>query len=82
MVNFTVYGGVFCVSPLQILTVDTANMAAIEVSTKRGEMRNFLQFMADLQLQQPNTPIWGTMFSILLLNDKSSGFQTWQGRSK
>ena len=62
MVNFTVYGGVFCVSPLQILTVDTANMAAIEVSTKRGEMRNFLQFMADLQLQQPNTPIWGTMF--------------------
>ena len=57
-------------------------MAAIEVSTKRGEMRNFLQFMADLQLQQPNTPIWGTMFSILLLNDKSSGFQTWQGRSK
>ena len=50
MVNFTVYGGVFCVSPLQILTVDTANMAAIEVSTKRGEMRNFLQFMADLQL--------------------------------
>ena len=46
---------------LQILTVDTANMAAIEVSTKRGEMRNFLQFMADLQLQQPNTPIWGTM---------------------
>ena len=61
MVNFTVYGVVFCVSPLQILTVDTANMAAIEVSTKRGEMRNFLQFMADLQLQQPNTPIWGTM---------------------
>ena len=61
MVNFTVYGGVFCNSPLQILTVDTANMAAIEVSTKRGEMRNFLQFMADLQLQQPNTPIWGTM---------------------
>ena len=61
MVNFTVYGGVFCVSPLQILTVDTANMAAIEVSTKGGEMRNFLQFMADLQLQQPNTPIWGTM---------------------
>ena len=55
MVNFTV-------SPLQILTVDTANMAAIEVSTKRGEIRNFLQFMADLQLQQPNTPIWGTMF--------------------
>lgn len=61
MVNFTVYGGVFCVSPLQILTVDTANMAAIEVSTKRGKMRNFLQFMADLQLQQPNTLIWGTM---------------------
>ena len=61
MVNFTVYGGVFCVSPLQILTVDTANMPAIKVSTKRGEMRNFLQFMADLQLQQPNTPIWGTM---------------------
>ena len=61
MVNFTVYGGVFCVSPLQILTVDTANMAAIEVSTKQGEMRNFLQFMADLQLQQPNTPIWATM---------------------
>ena len=61
MVNFTVYGGVFCVSLLQILTVDTANMAAIEVSTKRGEMRNFLQFMADLQLQQPNTPIWATM---------------------
>ena len=54
MVNFTVYGGVLCVSPLQVLTVDTANMAAIEISTKRGDMRIFLQFMADLQLQQPN----------------------------
>ena len=56
MVNFTVYGGVFYVSPLQILTVHTANMAAIEISSKQREMRNFPQFMADLQLQQPNTP--------------------------
>lgn len=55
-VNFTVYGRVFCVSPLEIDTVDTENMAAIEQGTKREEMRLFPKFMADLQLQQSNTP--------------------------
>lgn len=55
-VNFTVYGRVFCVSPLEIDTVDTENMAAIEQGTKREEMRLFLKFIADLQLQQSNKP--------------------------
>ena len=79
MVNFTVCGGVFCVSPLQILTVDTANMAAIEVSMKQGEMRNFLPiYNYNNRIHQYAE----LCFSILLLNDKSSGFQTWQGKSK
>ena len=50
MVKFTVYGRVFCVSPLQIDTVDTDTMAAIELDTMREEMRLFPKFMADLQL--------------------------------
>ena len=40
----------------RIDTVDTENMAAIEQSTKRQEMRLFPKFMADLQLQESNKP--------------------------
>ena len=50
MVNFTIYGGVFCISPLQMDTVDTDTMAAIEIGTKREKMGLFPKFMADLQL--------------------------------
>ena len=47
MVKFTVHGRVFCVSPLQIDTVDIDTQ---DIDTKREEMRLFLKVMADLQL--------------------------------
>ena len=40
---FTIYGRVFCVSPLQIATADTDAMAAIEICMKQEEMSLFFR---------------------------------------
>ena len=44
----TYLGALFCILPLEIIIVDTENMAAIEINRNPSNVSNFGQFMADL----------------------------------
>ena len=47
-------GALFCILhvPLEIIIVDTENMAAIEINKNPSNMSNFGQFMADLRTEK------------------------------
>ena len=45
-------GALFCVLSLEIIIVDTENMATIEINRNPSNLRNFGQFMADLQTEK------------------------------
>ena len=45
-------GALFCVLPLEIIIVDTENMAAIEINRNPSNVSNFGQFIADLRTEK------------------------------
>lgn len=54
MENVPIFGGIFCVLPLVLTSVDTENMAATEIQQHRSKMSDFLKFMADFQAKKAN----------------------------
>ena len=56
MDNIAIFRGIFCVLPLVLTTssVDTENMAAIEIQQNPLKVNTFLEFMADLGTKKAN----------------------------
>ena len=50
------FGGMFCILPLDLSSVGTSNMAAIKIQQKRVLSSGFLEIMADLMTEIANKP--------------------------
>ena len=49
MGSLAIFGGIFCVLPLEISIADTEIMAAVKIKSKRSKMSSFEKFMADFR---------------------------------